>query len=104
MRAWLCKIICGSTKMASEPSERAFEDDLQSKINSIKKRIAAVERSIGRRDRSNNNSQAQAECMVETAQRSKRNNLQSSNQKQTQSNKDLDLLKAKLMGKNNGRT
>jgi hypothetical protein len=37
--------------------------------------------------------------MVEEAQRSKRNNLQPSGEKQSQGNKDLDLLKAKLMGK-----
>ena len=58
-----------------------------------------MERTIGRRNRSSNNSQAQAEFMVEKAQRSERNNLQSSDQKQTQGNKDLDRLKAKLMGK-----
>jgi|TARA_A200000159_G_scaffold104646_1_gene97344 hypothetical protein len=98
MRQWLCNLIC-KTNSDEAVAERAFEDDLQSKINSIKKRIAAMERTIGRRNRSSNNSQAQAEFMVEKAQRSERNNLQSSDQKQTQGNKDLDRLKAKLMGK-----
>ena len=99
MREWLCNLIC-KTNSDEAVAERAFEDELQSKINSIKKRIAVMERTIGRRNRSNNNPQAPSECMVEQAQRSKRNHLPASNKKQTQS----DLLKAKLMGRNNGRT
>ena len=99
MREWLCYLIC-KTNSDEAVAERAFEDELQSKINSIKKRIAVMERTIGRRNRSDNNPQAPSECMVEQAQRSKRNHLPASNKKQTQS----DLLKAKLMGRNNGRT
>lgn len=99
MREWLCNLIC-KTNSDEAVAERAFEDELQSKINSIKKRIAVMERTIGRRNRSDNNPQAPSECMVEQAQRSKRNHLPASNKKQTQS----DLLKAKLMGRNNGRT
>ena len=98
MRQWLCNLIC-KTNSDEAVAERAFEDDLQSKINSIKRRIAAMERTIGRRNKSNNDSQAQAKFMVEEAQRSKRNNLQPSGETQSQGNKDLDLLKAKLMGK-----
>ena len=99
MREWLCNIICRTAKTAPAV-ERAFEDELEFKVNSIKKRIAAMERTIGRHNRSDNNPQAPSECMVEQAQRSKRNHLPASNKKQTQS----DLLKAKLMGRNNGRT
>lgn len=99
MREWLYNLIC-KTNSDEAVAERAFEDELQSKINSIKKRIAVMERTIGRRNRSDNNPQAPSECMVEQAQRSKRNHLPASNKKQTQS----DLLKAKLMGRNNGRT
>ena len=99
MREWLYNLIC-KTNSDEAVAERAFEDELQSKINSIKKRIAVMERTIGRRNRSDNNPQAPSECLVEQAQRSKRNHLPASNKKQTQS----DLLKAKLMGRNNGRT
>lgn len=98
MRAWLCKIICGSTKMASEPSERAFEDDLQSKINSIKKRIAAVESRIGRYKQSNQNPSAQAKFMVVKKERSKNYSVRTGNEKQKKDNStNIDLLKTKLM-------
>ena len=98
MRQWLCNLIC-KTNSDEAVAERAFEDELEFKVNSIKRRIAAMERTIGRRNKSNNDSQTQTKFMVGPEERSKRNNLQTSSKKQSQGNKDLDLLKAKLMGK-----
>ena len=96
MREWLCNIICRTAKTAPAV-ERAFEDELEFKVNSIKRRIAAMERTIGRRNKSNNDSQTQTKFMVEPEERSKRNNVQTSNQKQEQNNK-AEELKRKLMG------
>ena len=96
MREWLCNIICRTAKTAPAV-ERAFEDELEFKVNSIKRRIAAMERTIGRRNKSNNDSQTQTKFMVGPEERSKRNNVQTSNQKQEQNNK-AEELKRKLMG------
>lgn len=98
MRAWLCKIICGKSKAASEPQERAFEDDTEQKINSIKRRIAALESSIGRRKQSNQNPSAPTKHLVEKNPRPKTDHLRSSLEKQSK-NSELDAIKAKLMGK-----
>ena len=97
MRQWLCNLIC-KTKNDRAVVERAFEDELEFKVNSIKKRIATIRSNIGRSTQSNQTSQTQSKCMVEEAQRSERNNLQQSGQKQQQNNK-ADELKRKLMGK-----
>jgi hypothetical protein len=96
MRQWLCNLIC-KTNSDEAVAERAFEDELEFKVNSIKRRIAAMERTIGRRNKSNNDSQTQTKFMVEPEERSKRNNVQTSNQKQEQNNK-AEELKRKLMG------
>ena len=96
MRQWLCNLIC-KTNSDEAVAERAFEDELEYKVNSIKRRIAAMERTIGRRNKSNNDSQTQTKFMVEPEERSKRNNVQTRNQKQEQNNK-AEELKRKLMG------
>ena len=96
MREWLCNIICRTAETAPAV-ERAFEDELEFKVNSIKKRIATIRSNIGRSAQSDQTSQTQTKFMVEEAQRSKRNHLQASNQKQEQNNK-ADELKRKLMG------
>jgi hypothetical protein len=96
MREWLCNIIFRTAKTAPAV-ERAFEDELEFKVNSIKKRIAAIRSNIGRSAQPNQTSQTQTKFMVEPEERSKRNNVQTSNQKQEQNNK-AEELKRKLMG------
>ena len=97
MRAWLCKIICGSTKMALEPLERAIDDSTH-KTNSIKRRIAAMESRIGRYKQSNQNPSAQTKQLVVKKERSKNYSVRTGNEKQKKDNStNIDLLKTKLM-------
>jgi hypothetical protein len=94
MREWLCKIICGSTQVALELPERAFEDDLTTKITDIKKRIATLERTIGRRTKSNSTSQTQSDQILATQTGPKVEVVEPSNK-----DKELADIKAKLLGK-----
>ena len=94
MREWLCKIICGSTQVASELPERAFEDDLTTKITDIKKRIATLERTIGRRSKSTSTSQTQPKQILAPQTGPKVEVVEPSNK-----DKELADIKAKLLGK-----
>lgn len=94
MREWLCKIICGSTQVASELPERAFEDDLTTKITDIKKRIATLERTIGRRSKSTSTSQTQPKQILATQAGPKVEVVEPSSK-----DKELADIKAKLLGK-----
>ena len=97
MREWLCKIICGSTNTA-HAVERAFEDDREQTIANIRRRIATIKRDQGWDQKPIKITQTQTKSVVVETARPEKRDLESTPEKQ-QKNRELDDLKAKLMGK-----